>query len=41
MGQHTLLVDEPLELGGADSGPNPMQLVLSALGASQEIGYRV
>ena len=37
IGQHTLVVDEPLELGGADSGPNPVQLVLAALGASQEI----
>lgn len=30
---HTWYVDEPLEKGGQDSAPNPMQVLLSALGA--------
>ncbi len=30
---HIWYVDEPVEKGGTDSAPNPMQLLLSALGA--------
>ncbi|MEG1203610.1 MAG: OsmC family protein, partial [Comamonas sp.] len=30
---HTWYVDEPREQGGADSAPNPIQLLLSALAA--------
>lgn len=33
-------MDEPVELGGADSGPNPVELLLAALGGCQEIVYR-
>lgn len=36
----TLTQDEPLELGGTDSGPNPVELLLAALGGCQEIVYR-
>ena len=40
MRQHTLVVDEPEALGGADTGPNPVEIVLAALGTCQEITYR-
>lgn len=38
--QHRLVVDEPAALGGSDAGPNPIELLLAALGACQEITYR-
>jgi uncharacterized OsmC-like protein len=34
-----LTIDEPPSIGGADSGPSPVELVLAALGACQEIVY--
>ncbi len=34
------IMDEPLELGGTDTGPNPVEMLLAALGGCQEIVYR-
>lgn len=31
---------KPAALGGADSGPNPVELILAALGSCREITYR-
>lgn len=36
----SVTMDEPLDLGGTDTGPNPVEMVLAALGACQEIVYR-
>lgn len=38
--QHRLAADEPAALGGIDSAPNPVELILAALGTCQEITYR-
>lgn len=35
-----ITVDEPPALGGTDQGPNPVELILAAFGACQEITYR-
>ena len=33
IGPHRLTADEPVDLGGTDSGPSPYELLLAALGA--------
>lgn len=35
----SLQIDEPVQLGGTDEDPNPVELVLAALGSCQEIVY--
>jgi len=40
-GQHTLIVDEPVDRGGRDAGPAPHELVLAGLGACSAITLRM
>ena len=40
-GDHSMTIDESEMLGGTNQGPNPVEVVLSALGACQEITYRL
>jgi putative redox protein len=40
-GKHTIVADEPLELGGEDKGVNPNELFLASLGSCTAITLRM
>ncbi len=39
--KHSIEIDEPAQLGGTDKGPNPVELVLAALGSCQAIILKI
>ena len=41
LGQHAPRLHHREQLGGGDAGPNPVEVVLAALGSCQEITYKV
>jgi putative redox protein len=41
VGQHRLVADEPVAVGGADAGPAPFELVMAGLGACTAMTVRM
>lgn len=41
VGSHTLVADEPVDVGGGDEGPDPHEFLLSSLGACTAITLRM
>jgi len=41
VGQHQLIADEPLEVGGGDAGPEPFDYVMAGLGACTSMTLRM
>jgi putative redox protein len=41
IGQHQLIADEPVDVGGADAGPAPFDYVMAGLGACTSITLRM
>ncbi|MCU0988480.1 MAG: OsmC family protein [Dechloromonas sp.] len=41
VGEHRMLADEPVSVGGADSGPAPLEFVMAGLGACTSMTLRM
>lgn len=41
IGQHQLIADEPVSVGGADAGPAPFEFIMAGLGACTSMTLRM